>query len=551
VNDLPLQFGQRPSIRLKLLILFSTVVLVYCRSFWNEYAFDDLIHIVNNPAIQTWSGLFSAALNPIYPGDLFRPITVLSNGFIRILCGTSAMPHHIANVALHAANSVLVSLILIRFNAKYPLLLALLWAVLPIHLEVVTNCTGRAELLSFFCGLAGALLLFSDSYRSRVVLLISTFLLALSFGAKESGIVWCFTPLLLSTLLFKKIDIRYAFCCVVPIMVLFALRYWAFQGLFGSSHPSPLDNPLIALPLYERILFSLALLGRYACITFLPISPGADYSWGYFYPNTSYYYLAAYLTLLCALVWSTYSSWIRNHPCKAGLTWFFLAFAPTANILFPIGTIFGERLGYSPSLGLIVSMSTLILSSRSLRFVALFIVASTVTIIEYTPVWKNNENLYIHQKVASPHSVKTKVNLAVIERNKGHTTRAERLLTEALSTFPEYGEAQFNLAYIAFLKGNTVIGHQLLAKALVINPNLPDALNLAGRLALNENRLPDAFSYFKRLIDSYPYSVDGHIGLLAIAINSGDSSTANRLLSRLDDIAPGNTEVASLRNALK
>lgn len=534
---------------MKLLILFSTVVLVYCRSFWNEYAFDDLIHIVNNPAIQTWSGLFSAAFNPIYPGDLFRPITVLSNGFIRILCGTSAMPHHIANVALHAANSVLISLILIRFNAKYPLLLALLWAVLPIHLEVVTNCTGRAELLSFFCGLAGALLLFSDAYRSRIVLLISTFLLALSFGAKESGIVWCFTPLLLSTLLFKKIDLRYAFCCVVPIMVLSALRYWAFQGLFGSSHPSPLDNPLIALPLYERILFSLALLGRYACITFFPISPGADYSWGYFYPNIPLFYLVFYFTLLCALVLSVYISWRRNHPSKTGLFWFFFAFSPTANILFPIGTIFGERLGYTPSLGLIAATSTLILTHRSFRILALFIMASGATIIHYIPVWKNNESLYLHQKVVSFHSVKTKVNLAVIERNKGHTTRAERLLTEALSRFPEYGEAQFNLAYLAFLKGNSEIGHQLLKKALTINPLLPDALNLAGRLALNENRLADAFSYFKRLIDSYPYSIDGHIGLLAIAINSGDSATALTLLSRLDDIAPGNAEVASLRKA--
>ncbi len=551
MSDLQLQLRQGSSIALKFLLLISAIVLVYCRSFWNEYAFDDLIHIVNNPAIQAWGTLFPSALEPVYPGDLFRPITVLSNGLIRILCGASALPHHIVNVVLHAVNSGLVALLFIRFHVKYPFLLALLWAVLPIHLEVVANCTGRSELLSFGFGLSGTLLLFTLSRTNLVVLLCSMLSFALSFAAKESGIVWCCTPLLLSAYLFKRFDTRYTLGCIVPILIISALRYSAFGGFFSSTTPSTLDNPLLALPLYQRIFFSFALLGRYAFTTFFPLSPGADYSWGYFYPQASYFYLASYLAVFCALVWCLYISWIKDHPSKIGLVWFFFAFAPTANILIPIGTIFGDRLGYTPSLGLVVATSTLILSRRSLRISVLFIIACSITIVDYIPVWKNNENLYLHQKATSPYSVKTKVNLAVIERNKGHTTRAERLLTEALVVFPEYAEAQFNLAYIAFLKGNTVLGHKLLERTLVINPDLPDALNLAGRLALNENRLVDAFSYFKRLIDNNPYSVDGHIGLLAIAINSGDISTAHRLLSRLDELAPDNNEVALLRKALK
>ena len=551
MDGLSLRFDTRSSTTIKYLLLLCAVVTVYSRSFWNEYAFDDLIHIVNNSKIQTWNTLLSAAFEPVYPGNLFRPITVLSNGLIRILCGTSALPHHITNVAFHAANTGLVALLLTRFHTKYPFLLALLWAVLPIHLEVVVNCTGRAELLSLFFGLSGTLFIFTPLPPNRTAIQLSILSFALSFGAKESGIVWCTTPLLLSAYLFKKIDYRYVLCCLVPLLLVATLRYSAFHGFFTTSNLSTLDNPLLVLSLSQRILFALALLGRYACNIFFPLSPGADYSWGYFFPSTSYYYLTSYLTVFCVLLWALYLSWKRNFPGEIGLFWFFFAFFPTSNILFPIGTIFGERLGYTPSLGLIVAISTIVLSPLSYRVTALFILTSSITVLWYTPIWKNNESLYTHQKLVSLASVKTKVNLAVIERNKGHTTRAKKLLSEALSIFPEYAEAQFNLAYIAFLRGNTDSGHQLLEKALIMDPYLPDALNLAGRLALNENRLADAFSFFKRLIDTNPYSVDGHIGLLAIAINSEDIPTAHRLLSRLDEIAPDNSEVASLRKSLK
>lgn len=487
----------------------------------------------------------------MYPGNLFRPVTVLSNGLIRILCGASALPHHVANVALHAANTALVALLFSRLHAKYPFLFSLLWSVLPIHLEVVANCTGRAELLSLWFGLSGTLLILTPLPAKKSVMLISIFLFTLSFGSKESGIVWCATPLLFSLYQFKRIVPRYVLCCLTPLIFITSLRYHAFQGFMGPSIPSILDNPLLTLSSVQRFFFATALLGRYACSILFPLSPGADYSWGYFYPNSSYYYLAPYLTVFCGLLGSLYVGWRNNHPSTVGLLWFGFAFLPTANILFPIGTIFGDRLGYTPSLGLVAAVSAIVLSPLGARITALFIIASSMSIPYYTPIWKSNESLYTHQKIVSLSSVKTKVNLSVIERNKGHTTRAEKLLNEALLLFPEYAEAHYNLAYLSFLKGNTAAGHQLLEKTLLINPNLPDAVNLAGRLALNENRLGDAFSFFKRLIDMNPYSVDGHIGLLAIAINSGDTPTAHRLLSRLDTIAPENTEVTSLRKALK
>jgi hypothetical protein len=46
-----------------------------------------------------------------------------------------------------------------------------------------------------------------------------------------------------------------------------------------------------------------------------------------------------------------------------------ILFSPTANILFPIGTIMGERLVYAPSLGLALLLGILLARSRHWKIV--------------------------------------------------------------------------------------------------------------------------------------------------------------------------------------
>lgn len=526
-------------------------ILLYLRSIWNEYAFDDLIHIEQNAGLNSWGTLLYTALAPIFPGDLFRPTTVLINGAVRILCGASPLPQHVVNVLIHAANTTLLSVALSKLHIRYANLIALLWAALPIHLEVVANCTGRAELLACFFGLLAFTVSEKATLKPLHRSIVISVLLTLSFGAKESGVVWILPVIAMGIVRRREIGSRGWIGPLLALLLVGMLRIVAFDGSLPSPNPAPLDNPLITLPDLMRRAFALSLLGRYAISAFFPLSVGADYSWGYFLPNPSMLLLATYLGVSLLLLIFAYTTRKSNPLVSAGIAWFFIAFLPTSNLIIPIGTIFGDRLAYTPTIGLVLALGALPLSKQSAAYIALFGAVASIIVWSNIPIWTNNNSLFTHQRVVSLSSVKTKVNVAVIERNKGHLTRAERLLQRALVEYPDYAEAQFNLAYIAFSRGNSALGHKLLTKTLEMNPALPEALNLAGRLALNENRLGDAFALFKRLIDSDPYSTDGHIGLLAIAINSGDAETAGKLLARLDTIAPGNKEVGALRGSVQ
>ena len=60
------------------LIIFLAAVVAFLPSLKNGFAFDDLIHVQENPSIRTWNAAFNLFIEPTYPGDLFRPLTNFS-----------------------------------------------------------------------------------------------------------------------------------------------------------------------------------------------------------------------------------------------------------------------------------------------------------------------------------------------------------------------------------------------------------------------------------------------------------------------------------------
>lgn len=561
--------------RILLFLLTTYCIGLYLPSLANGFAFDDRIHIEHNFQLVGWSSLFHTALSPIFPGDLFRPTTVVVNGIIQNLFLNSATVHHAVNITLHALNSLLLTQIvwklLERFSVNitrldtiwFGIAVGAVWTTLPIHLETVANISGRAELLSAFFGLLAINLItpFSTTVSTRTfgrqALLL--FLIALSIGSKESGLLWG----LVAFLLVRDWSARVAVIAAVVAVV--ALRFSAFGGALPGLNPTQLDNPLIALSSAERALYSFGLLGRYAVATFYPLSIAADYSWGYFLPPVTWLEIVPYLVvsllllgmaiISCSTLIAKKNSDGRKSPSALtvigiGTIWFFLFFTPTCNIFFPIGTIFGERLAYAPSIGLSTALCGLLFWARIPWLTLGYCALAAPLIFTSSSYWRDNQSLFQRQIVVSPTSVKTKVNYAVILKNRGNYREASLLLHEALRALPIYAEALFNLGHISLLTGETARGKEELERALAANPNLPDTLNLLGRILLNEKNYQRADELFNRLLVLNTLSVDGHIGKVALALSVQDFASARSLLKKLDAIAPGNSEVESLKALL-
>lgn len=568
---------------LLLLLLFVFSIGLYLPSLANGFAFDDRIHIEHNYQLIGWTPLINAALSPIYPGDLFRPTTVLINGIIRNVFGESAFPHHLVNIILHGVTSILVTFGMWRMNGTlincetssrtilFGLCVGAVWAVMPIHLEVVANISGRAELLAAFFGIA-ALHLLANNYADKgyylsIRCLLVFLSLALSFGAKESGILYGIVACIFAR------SLTYRFTTVVAVTTVMAMRYLAFNHAIPELTPNSLDNPIASLAALERIPIALSLLGRYAVACFYPLSIGADYSWGFFYPPLQWSVLSPYLFVSSTLVMAMVALAIYLTCQRAvfkidispnalftfyGLAWFFFFFSLTSNIAFPIGTIFGERLAYSPSIGIVVAVCGLFRAvstyTKSIRS-GLLLAASLCYCLLLSPVvisashyWRDNRSLFSRQMEVSPQSVKSKVNYAVILKNEGKYSDAKELIKSALLSFPHYSEAHYNLGHIALLEGNFTDGKRELERALELNQTLPDAINLLGRSLLNEKNYSAAGALFDRLLQVDPSSIEGHIGKCAVSLAVGDLITARQLLEKLAAIAPLNKEVESLQS---
>ncbi len=141
------------------LLLVMAVVIAYSPIGHNGFLnFDDGTYISNNPHVK--AGLTAQTVKwafSTFEGAHYHPLTWLSHALDCQLFGLDPAAHHEVNVLLHAANVVLLFLLL-QAATGFPwrsLFVAALFALHPINVESVAWAAERKNVLSmFFCLLA-------------------------------------------------------------------------------------------------------------------------------------------------------------------------------------------------------------------------------------------------------------------------------------------------------------------------------------------------------------------------------------------------------------
>jgi len=133
------------------LLVFATLLL-YCRVAHYEFLdFDDSQYVTKNVHVRTgWNlGNVVWASTSFYAAN-WHPLTWLSHMADCQLFGLNSGSHHLVNVALHAANVLLVFLLLQRATGAVwrSFFVAALFAVHPLNVETVAWVTERKSLLS-------------------------------------------------------------------------------------------------------------------------------------------------------------------------------------------------------------------------------------------------------------------------------------------------------------------------------------------------------------------------------------------------------------------
>ncbi|MFI5196944.1 MAG: hypothetical protein ACHQD8_07620, partial [Chitinophagales bacterium] len=134
---------------------------LYFNTLWNGYILDDVMVLKDNTMVTQGVKAIPELLSTphmrgylIIPNDLYRPLSLVMFAIEYQFFGLNPMVGHFFNIVVFAGCVIMLFLFLNKFfgggKMAIAFIAALIFAVHPIHTEVVANIKSRDELLCYF-----------------------------------------------------------------------------------------------------------------------------------------------------------------------------------------------------------------------------------------------------------------------------------------------------------------------------------------------------------------------------------------------------------------
>ena len=433
----PAGWAPRPFL---LLLLFFGSLALYAKTvaFGFLPTWDDGFYVVNNPQIQNLSlaqlaDIFSSTFKGSY-----HPLPLLSYALEHALWGLAPGGYHATNAVLHALDTCLVWLLVIRLTGRPGLSLfaAALFAVHPVNVENVAWVAERKTLLATGFGLASLLVYLhqlESGRRWQYAAALGLYLLAL---LSKATLIVLPLVLLLHALLLDKAGRRWRrslpFFAATVVVLAVTLRAFATEALFeaGSLRPSVLFGSV-----YPTML---PVFWKYVGLLALPVDLSGFY-------DTPLHHSFASLPVLTALV-----GWLAvvvlvlrrgSSQLRFWFLWFWIWLLPASNLI-PGLVYYADRYLYLPGIGAYVLLgmagSWLAQSSLAVRWSparrrrvlasagAILVAAYAGVAFLRMEVWRDELTFWEDAVEKSPGMFKARLNLGVAYETNGRLTEAER-----------------------------------------------------------------------------------------------------------------------------
>jgi tetratricopeptide (TPR) repeat protein len=499
---------------------------------------DDLTYISRNDHVRgglTWSGI-TWSFTHSYSSN-WHPLTWLSHMLDCQLYGLNPAGPHLTNVVFHAANTVLLFLLLRTLTAATwrSAFVAALFALHPLHVESVAWIAERKDVLSgfFFILTLWAYARYAQVQSQQAERAARPAVPSSRFEVRGSRFkVRSFPPRFwywAATLMFACGLMSKPMLVTVPF-VLLLLDYWPLGRMQKGQVRSPASRithhasrfPLLPL-LLEKLPF-FALSAASCLITFLAQKAGGavasfaiipldarianaavayvEYLAKLFWPiNLSPIYLhpghwgfwpvtgaAAGLVLLTAAVWLGR----RRFPyALMGWLWFLGMLVPVIGIVQVGSQAFADRYTYLPLLGIMIALVWLgaeavrplakaspVVRSVLPAVLALAVVAGLAwRTREQLANWKDTRALFSHALALTPNNVQALYGLGAYMVDTGSIDEGKRLLEDAIRLQPAYPEALGTMANLLDGQGSYAEAIRFYQAALKAQPDQEGVLN--------------------------------------------------------------------------
>lgn len=339
-------------------------VVVHIGALANGFAMDDHYNLVANPEIRdlrnipglfghAWTTTAQDGLDHAIGLSYWRPLAALTWTLEYALWGLQPLGFHAVNLVLHGLVTLLVAHLAGRWTGTRGAWLAgVLFAVHPVHTEVVCLVTYRSELLSASAVTLALGLHFSGQTGRRREQVALWGLYALALLGKESGAV--LPALLLTQDLALRRRLRDQWLLYAGLVAV-AIGWLLVRSALVVETPLPY---LAALPGPVKVWTALAIQSLHARLWLWPWPLVPFYDWTLCPPALSLLDPRALMGLLALLtpVWLAWR-WRQRFPViSLGLSWWLLGLLPTSQLVpLPVGA--AERFLYLPSVGACLALA--------------------------------------------------------------------------------------------------------------------------------------------------------------------------------------------------
>jgi protein O-mannosyl-transferase len=517
--------------------------------------------------------------------NLYRPVTILSFALNHAVSGLAPLGYRLTNLALHVLCALLL-LVLARRLLEAPappvadaaapphgaaLLAGLLFAVHPVHAEVLGEVVGRAELLAAAGTLAGVIAFLrgrgAGGGRGRWAWYATALgCFAVAALSKENGFVAPILALLADRLLAPRpLAWRFHAAAAALLAACLALRVAVLGGIAPVMSIHPIDNPIVGAPFLQGRLTAIAVLGRYARLLVWPAHQSIDYSFDAIPLARGLLDPRVLFGLVVVLGWGVglACAWRRAPRAAFACAWIGVALLPVANLIVPIGTIMAERLLYLPSAGvaLLAAAGGGALERRwrgdpegstARRHLlwragaALLLVALAARNVRRLHEFRDDFTIFRAALAAEPRSVRSLFNYASSCETRGEEGEAVRAYLQAIALWPGFADAHYNLAGVYARQGQWSGAVDHYREAVRREPGNVQYLVNLGHALIGAQRAAEGASVLERALTIDPRSVEALTNLGAARLAEGDTAAALRAYAEAVRLRPGDADY--LRN---
>lgn len=557
------------------LLALGLGLALYANTLGHQYCLDDFSAIKENWVVKGGLKNLGTIFTTEYrfgawnsPGSLYRPLTLAMFAFEWQLSPDKPFLGHLMNVLFYALSGWMLWITWRRIFSAYtpalPALAVLLFMAHPVHTEVVANIKSRDEIMALLCCTMALYGIWRYVERSSAFWLgFSVLIYGVGLFFKESALTFLAVfPLTLWYFSNKSLaeNLRISAPFLLP-----ALFFWAVRENVIGAQPyqevySILDNFMVDAPPASRLASAFMMCGYYLKAIVVPVSLVSDMG----YPQMKAVdfgdgrAISSLLLYLGMFVWALIQM-KKKHFLSFAILFYLIPFSLFSNVLaflsekLMIGTSYGERLLYAPSLGFAFALAWVILKIAGQTspasegqtptpsiwnpggkgalvwgLAAVVLALYGAKTVSRNMAWYDSDSLYAADVPQSPNCAKLNYHYALEITKKGLDEKAGTVkdkswvekgvqqYTKAIELYPQYHDAYGSRGLAHFRLQQYDQAFNDYQKSLKYRPNDSKVLSNMGFIYFIRQQLDSAEVVYRRSIRYDPRFVDARRNLGAV-----------------------------------